>query len=213
MSMHDGGTRPNARRRRGWCWRAIAAGVVLLAGPATGLADAQVAAGAPAVVGDSLIVGAEQFLPSSWFVDAHNGRALFESIGRLGQRPVRNATCVVVALGSNDVSHRRSAARQVRDIQLASAKLAGHSCVLWPSVKVEGVAYYGPGWRAAALQWNRLIERHGVGEVIDWNAEASRHREYFLGDGLHMTRAGRAAYARYLRSAVRSHLASSATDS
>lgn len=160
-----------------------------------------------AVIGDSLVVAAGPYLPSSWFVDAHNGRALVDSVARLGQRPVRSAGCVVVALGSNDVSRRRTVVQEVRSIEAANQALSGHPCVLWPLVKVEQVAYYGPGWRAAAMQWNRVVLAHADGAVLDWAAEALGHPEYFLGDGLHMNHPGRAAYARFLRAGVQAQVA------
>ncbi len=164
----------------------------------------------PAVVGDSLTVGAQPYLPTSWKVDARNGRSLHESVTLLGTGDRRGARCIVVALGSNDVSHDYSAAQMTADVQRANGLMRNHRCVLWTTVKVDGVAYYGPGWRRFALQWNQIVRTQGMGDVLDWNIVARAHPEYFLGDGLHMTVAGRAAYARFLRAGVRDHLLVSA---
>jgi hypothetical protein len=198
--MHNVRNRTRARRRG---LLTLVVGLVVLGIGAP--ADAQEAP--PAVIGDSLTVGAAPFLPATWSVDGRNGRMLEEATPAIATAANRARRCIVVALGSNDVSHDHTEARMRRDLREAGALLRDRSCVLWTTVKVLGVGYYGPGWRRFALQWNRLVRREVEGDVLDWDAEAVVHPEYFLGDGLHMTRAGRAAYARFIRRGVREHLA------
>ena len=44
---------------------------------------------------------------------------------------------------------------------------------------------------------------HVDGTVLDWNAVAAEHPEYFLADGLHLRRAGGLAYAALPRTGPR----------
>lgn len=160
---------------------------------------------APALVGDSLAVGATPFLPTAWRIDAKYGRALHEqeSLALLAAVPPA-VRCVVVALGTNDVHHRLSQDQMVAEVERVDQLLAGHACVRWTTVKVAGVTpFYNPAWPSYAAQWNRVIDKHAAGEVLDWNAIAEAHPEYFLGDGLHMEQRGQAAYAAFLRDGVR----------
>jgi hypothetical protein len=49
---------------------------------------------------------------------------------------------------------------------------------------------------------NDLVPELERGKVIDWYAASDGRRDYFLGDGIHLTEQGRAAYAQLIRSAV-----------
>jgi hypothetical protein len=158
---------------------------------------------APLLVGDSLSVGAAPFLPESWWVRPWPGLALHEAMALITGSSPRTARCVVVALGSNDVGHRRSEAQMRSSIEGVNRLLSGHPCVLWTTVKVHGVRTFpAASWARAAQRWNRLLAQYALGTVLDWNAVAASHPGYFLPDGLHMRRPGRMAYARFLRTGV-----------
>lgn len=158
------------------------------------------AARVPLVVGDSLTDSIRTRLPSTWRVQAQPGLALFEALSLLRDARPERARCVLIAFGSNDVDENRSASQMRSSIDTVNRLLAGHPCVRWTTVKVNGITYYGHGqWAPSARRWNRLVAAHGVGTVLDWNAVAAAHPGYFIGDGLHLTPAGQQAYAALLR--------------
>jgi hypothetical protein len=159
--------------------------------------------GVPLVVGDSLSYGARNLLPAHWWVRAWPGLALYQALPLLTDSHPGSARCVVVAFGSNDVGRNRSETQMRSSIDRVNRVLAGHPCVLWTTVKVDGIGFYGGGhWVRSAQRWNRLIADHARGTVLDWNAIAATHPRYFVEDGLHMTLAGRQAYAAFLRTGV-----------
>ena len=169
-------------------------------------AAADDAAGVPdrvEIVGDSLTRAAQDLFPADWRVRARNGRALFESMATISLARATAPECLVVALGSNDVGRRRSRLQMLHDLDRADGILAGVGCVVWTTVKVRGVSpLYGRDWVRYARTWNSLLRDHVEGAVLDWNAVARSHPGYFLGDGLHMSGAGRAAYAHFLQRGV-----------
>ena len=159
--------------------------------------------GRPLVVGDSLAYGARNLFPVGWWVRAWPGLALYQAFPLLTDSQPRGARCVVIAFGSNDVGHNRSEVQMRSSINRANRLLAGHPCVLWTTVKVAGIGFYGHGqWVRSAQRWNRLVTAHAAGTVLDWNAIAATHPRWFVEDGLHMTLAGRQAYAAFLRDGV-----------
>ena len=83
----------------------------------------------------------------------------------------------------------------LHDLDQVDGILAGVGCIAWTTVKVRGVSpLYGRDWAEYARTWNTLLRDHVEGTVLDWNAIARSHPGYFLGDGLHMSGAGRVAY-------------------
>jgi hypothetical protein len=155
------------------------------------------------IVGDSLTRAAQDLFPADWRVRARNGRALFESMKTIGTARAASPECLVVALGSNDVGQHRSRIQMLHDLDQVDGILAGVGCVAWTTVKVRGVSpVYGRDWAQYARTWNTLLRDHVEGTVLDWNAIARSHPGYFLGDGLHMSGAGRAAYAHFLQRGV-----------
>ena len=99
------------------------------------------------------------------------------------------------------MDENRTASQMRSSIDTVNRLLAGHPCVRWTTVKVNGITYYGHGqWAPGARRWNRLVAAHAVGTVLDWNAVAAAHPGYFIGDGLHLNPAGQRAYATLLRS-------------
>ena len=175
-------------------------------GPATPSPTTEAASsprGRPLVVGDSLSYAARNLFPAQWWVRAWPGLALYQAFPLLTDSHPRGAPCVVIAFGSNDVGHNRSEVQMRSSIDRANGLLAGHPCVLWTTVKVAGVGFYGHGqWVRSAQRWNRLVADHAVGTVLDWNTIAATHPRWFVEDGLHMTLAGRQAYAAFLRDGV-----------
>jgi hypothetical protein len=162
--------------------------------------------GVPLLVGDSLSYAAKPFLPTSWYVRAWPGIALYQALDLLADSSPRSARCVVVALGSNDVGHGRTAAQMRLSILRVNHMLPGHPCVLWTTVKVHGVhSARGSGWDAGAERWNRVLAEDAHGTILDWNRIARAHPGWFIPDGLHMRRAGRIAYANLLRSGVQAN--------
>lgn len=157
----------------------------------------------PLVLGDSLTDSVRTRFPSGWRVQAQPGLALFEALPALRDARPDRAGCVVLAFGSNDVDENRTASQMRSSIDTVNRLLAGHPCVRWTTVKVAGITYYGHGhWVTSARRWNRLVAAHAVGTVLDWNAVATTHPGYFVGDGLHLTPAGQEAYATLLRTGV-----------
>ena len=171
----------------------------------TPTAEVPTRVGPTAVVGDSLTYASRSNLSSRWRIDARTGRALadgesFEFLAAVAT----DSPCIVVALGSNDVTRERTEGQMTADVRRVNRLLRDHPCVLWTKVKVKGVTpYYSAEWRRYARQWNRVIRTVGHGEVLNWNGAAAKHPEYFLGDGLHMNARGRAAYATFLRRGVK----------
>jgi len=155
------------------------------------------------IVGDSLTRAAQDLLPADWRVRARNGRALFESMETIALARASSPECLVVALGSNDVGQHRSRLQMLHDLDQVDEILAGVDCVAWTTVKVRGVSpFYGRNWAQHARTWNALVRDRVVGTVLDWNAVARTHPGWFLGDGLHMSGAGRAAYAHFLQRGI-----------
>jgi lysophospholipase L1-like esterase len=159
----------------------IIVAVVVVACVAPAHADTQ-------VVGDSLTV---QTFGDTAGVDGLVGRPLYGNVG-LVARAATPADVLVVALGSNDVARRYPTGPIA---QVAALPVA---CVVLTTVKVGGVTpFYNVAWRAYARRWNRAVHQSGA-TVANWNAYSAGHGGWFLADGLHLTDAGEAAYARLL---------------
>jgi hypothetical protein len=154
------------------------------------------------VVGDSLTLGPalEHAFPDSWEVDAENGRPLSTAMFELRRAAASDPDCVVVALGTNDVHLRRTRQQMADDIERAEQLLAGVDCLFWTTVKVEGTRIQ-EGWPADAQVWNDLV-RQARGTVVDWDAAAAEHPDWFLGDGIHQNDEGRVAHADLIAEAV-----------
>jgi hypothetical protein len=173
--------------------------VAVLGGRATpALADTH-------VIGDSLTH--QTYESSGWDVDAKDGRSLQASVTRVVNKSRRFPDdTIIVALGSNDVSQRSRT--MATDIRLAIngaeavARSEGH-CLVMTTVKVYGVTgFYAHGeWVKWARRWNRAVWNADV-NVANWTPVARAHPEYFLADGLHLTRKGEGAYDRFLHHAV-----------
>jgi hypothetical protein len=97
------------------------------------------------VVGDSLTQ--QTYESGGWYVDSANGRQLRSSRGRVSAAVVQAPVALVVALGSNDVSHRST----TMAADVAGAARRPVPCVVITTVKVLGVTpLYGSRWREYA---------------------------------------------------------------
>ena len=155
------------------------------------------------VIGDSLALGPalEGDFPDTWEVDAENGRPLSDAMFEIRRAAANDPACVVIALGSNDVHQRRTSEQMAADMARAQRLLADVDCLFWTTVKVEDTVIQD-GWSSDAQAWNRLVQQRSRGTVIDWDAAAAGQPGWFLGDGLHQNREGRAGYADLIIEAV-----------
>jgi hypothetical protein len=175
--------------------RALAVALVLVTAVS---ADGTALAARPTVhlIGDSLSRSAflDHTLPRNWHVDAVNGRPFSRSLPLLQAAANAAPTCVVVALGTNDVRYWRSRSQMLNDLDRARRILRHVPCLLWTTVKVEGVApRLNAHWSRYARMWNLAI-RTVRGGVLDWATLSAGHPDWFLGDGIHLTARGREAY-------------------
>ena len=160
------------------------------------------AAGAVALLGDSLNVGTEPFLSNElrkWRIvtDDRVGRTTREGIVELEAGRTELAPTVVVSLGTNDppdavAAFRADVARLLR--------LAGPDrCVIWSTIWRDGRpndAFNGVLREAEAA--NARVR------LVDWAAMVQVHPEWLAADGLHGNEAGYRERARAVATAVRS---------
>jgi hypothetical protein len=157
------------------------------------------------MIGDSLAVGTEPFLPGllgGWSVttDALKSRPLNAGMARLAAVQ-GSVTVLAFSLFTNDgpgnlaaleVAVRRSLARQ-----------GGDGCVVWATIvrpPYNGVSYAAANRLLAAL----AREHPGRLMLADWAAAVEAHPEWLAGDGVHATPAGYAGRARLYARAARS---------
>jgi hypothetical protein len=126
----------------------------------------------------------------------------------------RGARVLIVVAGSGSVRDVREsadppAARQamVRAIRRLLSD-AGDACVVWPTLPLTG----GAGERQTARVLNRELNDAEAGDpdvrVPDWATLASGHPGWFIGDGVHLSPSGEAAFQRTLLGAARRCVAS-----
>lgn len=156
-------------------------------------------AGARGVIGDSLSVQARPHLAVD-HVDAVKGRALRDSGGLIVGSA--QAECVVVALGSNDVA-TSTRAQMAADVAATAEALSSTPCAVFTTVTLgtPATTFYHPQWAERAAYWNSLVAATGR-PVADWAAASEGHPEWFQADGLHLTPAGRQAYAMVILDAM-----------
>ncbi|NLT04785.1 MAG: hypothetical protein GXY03_00600 [Solirubrobacterales bacterium] len=176
----------------------VAAALLVPAGAAAGCgktkrwaaaADAGLGPAAPLAIGDSVMLGAAAEIASLGYdVDVRGCRQVSEGI-RVLRRHARRDTLprlVVVALGSNWTFTTRDVRRLLR--LLGPRRLLG----LVTPRELRGVPDDAPVLRAAARRWPNRIA------LVDW-AERARKRPRLTGsDGIHLSIAGRRAFARML---------------
>lgn len=113
--------------------------------------------------------------------------ALVESTESLGD-------LVVIDVGYNDVPSDYGA-----DIDrvMQSVVRRGVTTVIWVTMQEKRPLYRTTNGaiRAAATRWPQI-------RIADWHAASRAHRSWFAGDGLHLSRSGALALARFLRPLV-----------
>ena len=113
--------------------------------------------------------------------------ALVESAESLGD-------LVVIDVGYNDVPSDYGAAI---DRVMQSVVRRGVTTVIWVTMQEQRPLYRmtNGAIRAAATRWPQI-------RIADWHAASRAHRSWFAGDGLHLSRSGALALARFLRPLV-----------
>jgi hypothetical protein len=162
------------------------------------------------MIGDSILCSTYVVAPSNCNAGIHyvddvrtihavNGLKLAGSRNYINQVVSDPTTHIlVVALGSNDVAQKSLTMRP--DIFRAANQPVG--CVVITTVKVRGVtSLYNRRWITYARRWNGIVRESGA-VVADWNAFSQGKPNWFLSDGLHLTRIGRIAYHSMLTNAI-----------
>lgn len=157
--------------------------------------------GTVALIGDSLNVGVEPYLPGALpsfdlVVNDRVGRRTGEGITEIEQGRARIAPYVVVSLGTNDdpsdVAAFRAAVRRLL------ALVGPNRCLVWATI-----------WRGGAPSdaLNRVL-RDAAAEnrrmrLVEWAAMVQDHPGWLAADGLHGSPTGYRARARATARAVR----------
>jgi hypothetical protein len=145
---------------------------------------------APLAIGDSTMLLALPELSREGFsVNAHGCRQYPEALSLLGA--LRHAhelpRLVVIALGANG---------EISDSDVQGAlQILGHDRLLVLVTPRELGGGEGSDAQLVRLEGRRHPRRVGV---LDWVSYSSGHRDWFEGDGLHLTPAGSAALARLI---------------
>jgi lysophospholipase L1-like esterase len=159
-------------------------------------------AGTVSLVGDSLNVGIEPYLPDAlpgWTIrnDNREGRLTAEGVDVLRALGRELAPWVVVSLGTNDqpddVAGFRSRVR--RAVALAGAR----RCVIWVGIYRTGEPYDDLN----AVLRDEAAANDNV-RILDWRALVLRNPGWLSVDGVHATPEGYAQRARAVADAVRS---------
>ncbi len=157
--------------------------------------------GAVTLVGDSLNVGIEPYLPGlleGWSIRNRNevGRSTTAGIDVLRAEGSALAPNVVVSLGTNDRSGNVAAFRE--SVRAALQIAGGRRCVVWVNVVVAGEAFD---------PLNGVLEEEAARvanlRVVNWAGMLAEHPEWLAGDGIHGTDMGYAKRAEAVAGAVR----------
>lgn len=182
----------------------IAIAALLLGVPAADAVTQRALAKRAYVVGDSLAVGTQPYIPSylhGWNVQqtasisrhAPEGPSILRSYGPGLPR------VIVMSLGTNDDPNAVSTFRQtIRD----TMSVAGtRRCVVWVNIvrpAVGGTSYAGYNKALADESKPRANLR-----VVNWAKMASQHPEWFGSDGVHPDATGYRERARVISRAVK----------
>jgi lysophospholipase L1-like esterase len=165
-----------------------------------GAAPTRAPAGTVTLVGDSLNLGVERYLPSAlkgWTIRANDrvGRTTAEGISEIQARRPPLSSHLVVSLGTNDppdaVSEFRADVNRVLD-------LAGpNRCVVWATIWRDG----------APNQAFNAVLRDAAGahprvRLVEWAEMVSKHPDWLAPDGLHGNETGYQERARAVAEAT-----------
>jgi hypothetical protein len=158
--------------------------------------------GTVTLLGDSLNVGIERYLPSAlprWRIVANDrvGRSTPEGIEELeaGRPPL--SSWVVVSLGTNDPADQVEAFEA--DVARVLRLIGPNRCVAWATIWRDGTPAdsFNNVLRAAARANRRL-------RLVEWAEMIEKHPELLAGDGLHGNETGYRERAGAVADAVRS---------
>ena len=165
-------------------------------------AAAPAAVGTATLVGDSLNVGVERYLPEDlprWHIVTNDrvGRSTPEGIAEIEAGRPKLSSYVVVSLGTNDPPRAVDAFRA--DVA-RFVKLVGQSrCLIWATIWRDGAPNesFNAVLREAAEANPRL-------RLVAWAEMIRLHRDWLAADGLHGTETGYRERARAVAEAARS---------
>jgi len=157
--------------------------------------------GTATLVGDSLNVGVERYVPAAlphWKIVANDlvGRTTDEGIQELeaGRPPL--SPYVIVSLGTNDPADVPGFRADVTRV----LRLIGpNRCIVWATIWRNGKPddAFNEVLRAAAESNHRL-------RLVEWAAMVREHPDWLAGDGLHGNETGYRERARAVAAATRS---------
>jgi hypothetical protein len=159
------------------------------------------ARGTVTLVGDSLNVGVERYLPAAlpgWKLVANDrvGRSTPEGIAELeAGRPVLSSH-LVVSLGTNDPPGAVAAFRS--DVTRLLDLVGPNRCVVWATVWRDGAPNdaFNAVLRDAAATNSRV-------RLVEWAAMVQAHPDWLAGDGLHGNEVGYRERARAVAAATK----------
>jgi streptogramin lyase len=118
---------------------------------------------------------------------------VLDLVTQLGRRLGRT---VLVQIGDNDYCETYAENMQAA---LGALRAAGVERVLWATLRVT------PDHASYAVMNDAILAasgRHPELTVLDWNAHAATHPEWFQADGVHLTGEGPRALARFLHAGI-----------
>ena len=156
------------------------------------------------VVGDSLGVGTEPFLP--WLLRGRQvwqqvtvSRSTSNGLALLRERARSLPPIIVVSLGTND-GPAPAPFRALVERVLATA--GPRRCVVWPTIVRPG-RIGGYSWSALNQVLARAAARHPNLRLVHWATLANAHPSWLAPDGVHTTVRGYRARAAAIAAAVR----------
>ncbi|MEO5634031.1 hypothetical protein [Gaiella sp.] len=157
--------------------------------------------GTVTLVGDSLNVGIERYLPDAlpgWKMVANDevGRVTPQGIAELEARTPTLSNYVVVSLGTNDPSTEVTAFR--KDVARFLGLVGPNRCVVWATIWRDGKPNdaFNEVLRDAARANRRVT-------LVEWAEMVERNPELLAPDGLHGNEEGYLERAREVAAAVK----------
>lgn len=166
--------------------------------------SADVTRGTATLVGDSLNVGVEDYLPAAlphWKIVANDrvGRSTAEGIAELeaGRPPL--SQYVIVSLGTNDSPDAAGVGRFRADVARVLKLIGPNRCVVWATIWRDGRPNVASNdILAAAAESNRRLR------LVEWAAMVQANPDWLAADGLHGNETGYRERARAVAAATRS---------